>query len=203
MQWLGPDKQAPCRSSETTLADGNGMPSVLRLYSPGQSQATRRCSTLHHRCVRGNTVLPFCSPAGYSLTFTRTLQKTEYRLEGVAAITSQSAGSTPLLSVNIIADGKEVQAPCQGMPASRYDLPPGMVVECPFAVAWTEDPGAATVSGYIQTTFGRAPAAGSPVPYSFTSCGSASGDGNSAASCTVVENVACVSVTDGAFIINK
>lgn len=140
---------------------------------------------------------------GYSLTFTRTLQKTEYRLEGVAAITSQSAGSTPLLSVNIIADGKEVQAPCQGMPASRYDLPPGMVVECPFAVAWTEDPGAATVSGYIQTTFGRAPAAGSPVPYSFTSCGSASGDGNSAASCTVVENVACVSVTDGAFIINK
>lgn len=149
---------------------------------------------------------PTHTHTGYTLTFTRTLTKTEYRLEGIATIAGQGTGSATLLSLQIIAGGREVQPVCQGMPASRYELLPGALIECAFVVTWSADPGTDIVSGYVQTSFGRAPATGAPVPYSFSNCGG-SGDGSgssgTAAPCSVVETGACVSVTDGAYIVNK
>lgn len=148
--------------------------------------------------------------AGYQLTFTRTLQKRQYRIEGVAAITNPSAqGSATLSAVVILVGAREVRTPCLGMPASPYVLPPNGVFECPFVITYDSDPGADAVTGYVQTAFGNAAAATPPVAYDFSSCGagssSSSADGSTAAAaaCRVEERAACVSVTDGSYIINK
>jgi hypothetical protein len=89
------------------------------------------------------------------------------------------------------------------MPITRFELQPAAVIECPFLITWDRDPGANSVSGYVQTSFGRATAASAPIPYDYSNCGSGSGDGNTAAMCTVQEQGACVSVTDGSYIVNK
>lgn len=150
---------------------------------------------------------PALPTTGYQLTFTRTLQTSLFRLDGVAAVTNPSAqGSATLLSVIILAGGRELQVPCQGMPAAPFELQPAALIECPFTVTWDSNPGADSVSGYVQTAFGRATAATAPVTYDFSACagggGGGGGDG-SAAACTVQELGACVSVTDGSYIVNK
>jgi hypothetical protein len=89
------------------------------------------------------------------------------------------------------------------MPAVPYELPPAGVIECPFIVTWQSDPGADVISGFVQTSFGRAAATSAPVAYNFADCGSSSGDGEKVATCSVVEHAACVSVTDGSYIVNK
>lgn len=149
---------------------------------------------------------------GYQLTFTRTLQKSLFRIDGVAAITNPSGqGYATLQSVNILAGGRELQVPCLGMPAAPFQLQPFDVIECPFTLSWDSNPGADSVSGYVQTAFGRAAAATAPLAYDFSACGSSSssssGDGSAAevtaVACTVQEQGACVSVTDGSYIVNK
>jgi hypothetical protein len=152
---------------------------------------------------------PPVAPAGYQLAFTRTLQKRQYRIEGVAAITNPSAqGSATLSAVVILIGAREVRAPCVGMPAAPYVLPANGVIECPFVITYDSDPGAGAVTGYVQTVFGNAAAATPPVAYDFSTCGagsssSADGSNAAAAACRVEERAACVSVTDGSYIINK
>jgi hypothetical protein len=150
------------------------------------------------------------STTGYQLTFTRTLQKSLFRLDGVAAIANPSGqGYATLQSVNILAGGRELQVPCLGMPAAPFQLQSSAVIECPFTLSWDSNPGADSVSGYVQTAFGRAAAATAPLAYDFAACGSSSsgGDGSAAeataVACTVQEQGACVSVTDGSYIVNK
>lgn len=148
--------------------------------------------------------------AGYSLTYTRTLQKQQFKLEGVAAITNPSGqGTASLLSLNIVVGGREVQPVCQGMPAVGYTLQPAAVIECSFAVTWDSLPAGDVISGYVETSFGRAAATTAPIAYSFDNCGgsstgSSSNTGGAApAVCVLQEVAACVSVTDGSYIINK
>lgn len=125
-------------------------------------------------------------------------------MEGVAAITNPSGvGSASLLSVSILVAGREVTPPCQGMPEAPYELQPAGVIECPFVLTWEAAPAADVVSGFVQTSFGRATATSVPVSYDFENCGSGTGDGEKVATCSVTENAACVSVTDGSYIVNK
>lgn len=143
---------------------------------------------------------------GYTLTFLRSLSKTEYRLNGVITVTNPSGqGTAGLISVLLVLGSREVNVACQGMPADQqpYTLQPATVIECPFSQTWGTEPGTDTVSAYVQTSFGRAQAV-APVAFAFRQCGAAAADGSSLwAPCEVVERAACVSVTDGSYIVNK
>jgi hypothetical protein len=143
---------------------------------------------------------------GHTLSYTRSLASTAYKLEGVASITNPSGqGSITLLSVDIVLGSRVMQVECEGtaLPGSPYELPPAGVLECAFAQTWDANPpGVDSVSGYVETSFGRAPAAEGAVAFSFRDCGKPAADG-SASACALVERGACVSVTDGSNIISK
>jgi hypothetical protein len=159
---------------------------------------------------------PFPSPnthPGYTLTFLRSLSRVQYRLEGAAFITNPSGqGSATLLGVTLVLGSREVSLACRGMPGAAYELGPAEVLECPFAQTWDTDmpPGLDAVGGFVQTSFGRAPAAGGAVPFTFSGCGgsqqgagAAAADRGGTSTCSLEQVAPCVSVTDGSVLFNK
>jgi hypothetical protein len=163
-------------------------------------------------------------PAGYTLTYTKVLQKREFVIEGSADVTNLSGTDRlALMSLTVFVGSAETTPVCRSMPKSTYTMQPVEKLKCPFKLVLTSSPGAAQLTGFVQTVRSRVSA--DPVPFSFEACGSSSSSGTgsigsgvtsfsslgstsaapvgTAVTCTIVNVGECAEVTDGSFIQNK
>jgi hypothetical protein len=173
-----------------------------------------------------NPFLPcahFCT-AGYTLTYTRVLQEREFVIEGSADVTNLSGTDRlTLMSLTVFVGAAETSPVCRGMPKSIYTMAPVETLKCPFKLVLTASPGAAQLTGFVQTV--RSRVAADPVPFSFEACsgGSSSSAGSSssgvtsfsslgsttaapvgtAVTCEIQNSGDCVYITDGSYIQNK
>eukprot|EP00775_Hariotina_reticulata_P009009 gene9009-9182_t len=135
---------------------------------------------------------------GYTLVYAKQLQKREYILEGTAELTNPSGtDAVNIQSLTIFLGTQQISPSCGALPAGELRLGPTQQTSCPFSAAFSSDPGANTLSGFVQTRGGRQQAEKS-VPFSFAACSSTGSGG-----CTSRDVGSCVTVTDGSYIINK
>jgi hypothetical protein len=184
--------------------------------------------TLHAvriRCTQQiNSCILTALPAGYTLTYTKVLQKREFVIEGSADVTNLSGTDRlALMSLTVFVGSAETSPVCRSMPKSTYTMQPVEKLKCPFKLVLTTSPGAAQLTGFVQTVRSRVTA--DAVPFSFEACGSSSSSGTSstgsgvtsfsslgsttaapvgtAVTCTIQNVGDCAKITDGSFIQNK
>ncbi|KAF6256118.1 hypothetical protein COO60DRAFT_1640967 [Scenedesmus sp. NREL 46B-D3] len=156
---------------------------------------------------------------GYTLTYTKVLQKRDFVIEGSADVTNLSgADKLTLMSLTVFVGAAATSPSCRGMPQSPYTMQPVETLRCPFKLVATASPGAAQLTGFVQTVRGRVEAV--PVPFSFEACSGGSGSSSgitsfsslgstaaapagTAVTCTMQNVGDCVDVTDGSYVQNK